>query len=49
MCNNAWSVLNQKLIVGTLNFIFSTNDLKMSVCVFLVETPDAYIPYDFES
>ena len=49
MHNNTGSVLKIQLIVGKFSFIFSTNDLQMSIRVFvLMETLETYIHYDFE-
>ena len=49
MLNNTGSVLKLQLIIGNLSFIFSTNDLQMSLRVFLGGTLETtHINYDFE-
>ena len=47
--NNTGSVLILQLILGNWSFTFSTNDLQMSVRVFvLAATVETYIHYVFE-
>ena len=47
--NSTGSVLILQLILGNWSFIFATNDLQMTVRVFVwVETFETYIHYDFE-
>ena len=49
MLNNTGSVLKLQLIISNLSFIFSTNDLQMSLRVFLGGTLETtHINYDFE-
>ena len=45
MRNNIWLVLKLQLILGSLTFIFSKNDIRASAHVFFVRTLETYIHF----